>query len=362
MLFYTANDTVLFLDSSANGDLIPFDSFDSDGGSLRMLAATTDELGVPSAFLVYNAAGQQTYTLTIAQPGNGGGWLLTTCESYYLSAGQAIVLPAPAGSAEDGGPSLFAFFLGTESELLAASVYPGDGGCFPTTVITPINGGEIDSVQLLAGATCTLDNGDPGACLALGGYSDTMSAVAIDLRSPGSSLTDPLVLSNFPASSLEPAGLSAVVTGPPGSELFTATWYEGFVDPVPGQLVAQQVHVASLGGADAGELPPPLSFDAGIDPDAGTPLYSFSATLALSSGGLPFVIAQGRSNQIATFEPPPRNFAFDLVTGAPFPDLPSDAGVVASPFGFVDGDGNPVVGLAADDLASLNAQIWTYYP
>jgi hypothetical protein len=212
----------------------------------------------------------------------------------------------------------------------------------------------------LAGASCIL-KGDPGACLALAGYGDAVSAIGIDLFSPPNCLADPLSLWNLD-DQYQPLSLSAVVTGPPGSELLTATWYEGEVDPVYGQLVAQRAPINDLTTANPGQLPPPLLIDAGYDPDSGDPLFDFRNTLALSSADVPFVLAQGRANIVGNFVPPIRNFTFDLISGAPFPSPPIEAGVASGPSGYVDANGNPVVGFAADDLAALDGQIWTYYP
>ncbi len=212
----------------------------------------------------------------------------------------------------------------------------------------------------VAGASCTL-KGDPGACLALAGYGDTVAAIGIDLFSPPNSLADTLVLWNLD-DNYEALGLSAVVTGPPGSELLTATWYVGQVDPVYGQLMAQRAPVNDLTLVNPGELPPPLFIDAGYDPDSGAPLFEFQDTLALSSADVPFVLARGRANIIGNFVPPLRNFSFELIDGAPFPSPPIKAGVASGPSGYVDANGNPVVGFAADDLTDLDGQIWTYYP
>ncbi len=362
MLFST-DGLVLYLATSANGQLAPFDFYTSPGIFISLLAATTDELGVPSALLNYYEPANQSYALIVAQRSSTGRWAITTCDpATYTYYGAAAIMAAPRGSSAKGGPSAFVIYLDSNSHLQVAPFFAGRKGCAPAEVNSPTSGDAgIGFFQGVAGASCTV-NGDPGACLALGGYSDEVWALAIDLLSPPNSLADPLLLSQFTSSPTTPAGLSAVVTGPPGSELLTATWQEMYVDPANGQMIAQRTPVVNLTVANPGQLPPPLAFDAGIDHDAGTPIYAFSTTLALSSDGLPLVVAQARTTAFTSFEPPPRYFVFDLIGGAPLPDLPSDAGVAAPLAGYVDDNGNPVVGLAADDPASLNGQIWTYYP
>ncbi len=362
MLFYTNNEA-LYLASSGDGGLIPVETLDNSGNFLALLAATTDERGVPSALInLYEPANAED-VMMVVQPGPDGQWSQTIClDQSYTNRGRALLLPAPAGSAEDGGPSLYAFFIDEVSMLNIAPVFPkGRAGCHPVIVNSP--GSEdagIGQWNALAGVSCIL-NGAPGACLALGGYGDLVSAVGIDLFSPPNSLADPLVLWSSD-DQFEALGLSAVMTGPPGSELLTATWYVGQVDPVYGQLMAQGAPVDDLTTANPGSLPPALSIDAGYDPDSGVALYDFQNTLALSSADVPFVLAQGRANIIGNFEPPLLNFTFNLQNGAPFPSLPFAAGTLSDPSGYVDANGNPVVGLAADGLVLLDAQIWTYYP
>jgi len=297
------------------------------------------------------------------QPRANGTWAIGTCyQPSYLYPGQAALLPSPPTAAAKG-LSAYAFFLDDNSQLNVASIFGAIGRCSYQPVNSPESGDAgIGYFQYLTASACTLGT-DPGACLGLGQYANAVSSVAIDLLHPPDALTDALTLWNGPQAPNYPADLTSVVTGPPGSELLTVAWYLGFVDPVAGDLVAQRVPVAYLTVPDAGTaLAPPILFDAGVDLDAGTPLYSFQATQALSSAGVPFLLAQGRSNAFSTFVPPLENFAFDLVSGAPFPDLPRDAGVASRPRGYVDSDGNPVIALPADDGTSLNAQIWIYYP
>jgi hypothetical protein len=359
-LFYSDGLTIQLADVS-KGQLAPVATFDASGGYVNLVGATVDELGVPTAVMDYYPVGAQDYFLTILQPAASGRWTLINCGNDYLSE-IPLLVPAPPGSSAKGGPSLYMYYVRYGQPLLVAAIYTTNKPhCDLQIVNSPgSDDGGINELQQVAGGACEV-NGNPGACLALSSsFNDVVTATAIDLAAPQMALSDPIQLSSF-EDNYVPLGLSAVVTGPPGSQLMTATWYEGYVDPVPGQMLAQRVPVVDLVNGSGDDLPPALTFDAGYD-DAGEVIWYFENTLALSNGGLPLVIGTASYNLPTSFYPPPQFFTYDLISGAPFPNLPGDAGVASGVYGYVDALGHPVVGTSANDGATLNAQIWTYAP